>query len=452
MTARTTLTTRFALVTGLVAAIAVLVTGLVSWPLVADAARTQARETLAREADLVADVAARIDSGEATTGLARFRQVLAAQGVTVQVVRPRRPPQPPITAADVVVTSAGGSVSEVRDSSGGTVFVEGRQASATTSVFLVQDAGVARSQAGLALRRLVLALVVGLAVAVLVGWIAARRIGRPLRRAADAAGRMATGARDVTLEVEGPAEVATVSESLNRLSSALAASEGRQRDFLLSVSHELRTPLTGIRGYAEALADGVVEPEAAAATGAVLRTEAERLERLVTDLLDLARLGAADLRLTVVEVDLTGIVREAATVWSSRCDRVGVELRVELPVGPVVARTDPGRARQILDNLAENSLRVTPAGRPLVLAARAEPGGRAVLEVRDGGPGLSADDVEVAFEPGVLYERYREVRPAGTGVGLALVGRLAARLGGSASAGTAAEGGARFTVVLPGAP
>ncbi len=444
---RTSLATRFALVTAAVAALAVVVTALVSYPLVVGAAETQARENLARQAELVVDVVGRADPG-VVTGLARFRQLLAAQGITVQVVRQGRAPESPVTEADLAATSAGAPVSDVRGTRADRVLVEGRQVSSRASVFLVQDAGVAGSQAGLALRRLLLALLVGLLVAVLAGWLAARRITRPLRDAADAAERMTSGARDVSLVPEGPAEVASVAESLNRLNAALTTSEGRQREFLLAVSHELRTPLTGIMGYAEALADGVVEPHDIAATGATLRGEAQRLERLVADLLDLARLGAADLRLTPTDVDLTDLVAAAADVWSARCSREGVLFAVELHPAPLVVRTDALRVRQILDNLAENALRVTPSGRPLVIALRPESLG-AVLEVRDGGPGLTEDDLLVAFEPSVLHERYRGVRQVGTGVGLALVGRLAQRLGGRAQAGRAPEGGACFSVALP---
>jgi two-component system sensor histidine kinase BaeS len=141
-------------------------------------------------------------------------------------------------------------------------------------------------------------------------------------------------------------------------------------------------------------------------------------------------------------------VSDAGQVWGARCAREGVLFSAELPAAPVVVATDPLRVRQIVDNLAENALRVTPAGRPLVLAVRAEPDG-ATIEVRDGGPGLTADDVRVAFEAAALHERYRGVRQVGTGVGLALVGRLATRLGGRAFAGSAPEGGALLGVTLP---
>jgi len=175
------------------------------------------------------------------------------------------------------------------------------------------------------------------------------------------------------------------------------------------------------------------------------------LERLVTDLLDLSRLGASEVRIEQQLTELRGLVAGAAAVWRDRCAREDVQLTVELPPAEVVATTDAGRVRQILDNLAENALRVTPAGGLIVLAVRAVDGA-AEIEVRDSGPGLTPEDRAEAFEPGVLYERYRGVRPVSSGVGLALVGRLAQRLGGSAGVGTAAEGGAAFTVRLPLVP
>ena len=155
-----------------------------------------------------------------------------------------------------------------------------------------------------------------------------------------------------------------------RLSEALGASEQRQRDFLLSVSHELRTPLTAVRGYAEALADGVTEPDDVPAVGRTMLAESERLQRLVGDLLDLARLDAVDLRIDAVDVDLAALLDDAEPVWRSRCAESGQVLRVERPASKVAVRTDPARVRQVLDGLAENAVRVTPADAPVVLAVR----------------------------------------------------------------------------------
>jgi two-component system sensor histidine kinase BaeS len=179
--------------------------------------------------------------------------------------------------------------------------------------------------------------------------------------------------------------------------------------------------------------------------------EAARLDRLVSDLLALARLQAQDFPVEMVSVDLVTVVTEAATAWRPRCAEVGVELRTELAPHAVATYTDPGRLRQVLDGLVENALRLVPADAPIVLAVRAEPYS-AVAEVRDGGPGLTDQDLAVAFEQGALHERYRRVRQVGSGLGLALAHGLVNRLGGRIEAGHAREGGARFTVRLPPAP
>jgi two-component system OmpR family sensor kinase len=233
---------------------------------------------------------------------------------------------------------------------------------------------------------------------------------------------------------------------VNELADALARSEDRQRQFLLSVSHELRTPLTAVRGFAEALADEAVNGADVAPAGATIVREADRLERLVTDLMELARLESDDFTVDLTDVDLTALVTEAGQVWGLRGGDAGIELRVEAPGRPVPVRADPRRLRQVLDGLAENALRVAPPGSPLVLAVLDE----GALQVRDGGPGLSDADYAVLFERGVLHDRYRGRRPTGTGgIGLALVHGLVTRMGGTISADPAPEGGVAFTVTLP---
>jgi len=162
----------------------------------------------------------------------------------------------------------------------------------------------------------------------------------------------------------------------------------------------------------------------------------------------LARLVAAARPLDVVAVDVVDLVRSAGEAWAARCAPDGPLLRVQLPTQPIMVTTDPGRIRQVIDGLCENALRVVPAGRPLVLAAHAGPEA-AIIEVRDGGPGFTDDDLRVAFDRGALNRKYRGIRKVGSGLGLALAARLVSRLGGRISAGHAPEGGAMFTVELP---
>ncbi len=451
----TSLSRRLPLGMAAVAAIAVLIAALVAWPLLRAAADSAARQTLARTADLTAEIIDNSLSGvpggrPGRAANQRLAALLAPQEVSAYLVTTGAEVQTPLRAADVDVVTSGGEVSDRRWGLGGASYVEGRPLGSGIGVLLVQPAAVASNLSTPALTRLGIALMLGLGVAVAAGYWFAGRITRPLAAAADAANAMTSGHRDVRVDPEGPQEVADLGIALNRLAAALAASEGRQREFFLTVSHELRTPLTSVKGYAEALADGVIPPEEVAAVGSVVRSEADHLDRLVADLLDLARLGAADVAVQPADVDLAAIANDAAAVWGGRAARAGVRFVDETDGTPRRVHTDPVRVRQIIDNLMENALRLTDAGQPVAL--RIGPGPtpeQFLIEVRDGGPGLSEDDLAVAFEPGELYARYRGIRKVGSGVGLALVARMAQRLGGAAHAGAAPEGGAAFLVVLP---
>lgn len=428
---------RIAISTVLAALVGVVAAGLVALGLVRTAYDQQAQLVLHREAVLVAT------AEDARPGSAA-RKGLRALGVRVVRVRADRTGAGRLLLdpADVQSAASGSATSGRRTLRGIRYLVEVAPVGTDGGVVLLQPLRDARAVTTGVVRKLALALLIGLGAAVVIGIGLARRLSQPLVRAAGAARQLAMGDRSVRLVEDGPDEVAELSRSLNLLAQALSISEGREREFLLSVSHELRTPLTGIRGFAEALAEGVGDPREA---GRTIEAEAGRMQRLVSDLLDLARAGADDFWLDVSSVDLTALVADAEPVWRHRCAEVRVAFTAELPDVPVRVRTDAGRIRQVLDGLAENALRVTPEGRPIVFAVRA--GG--VLEVRDGGPGLAPEDLPVAFDRSVLYDRYRGVRQVGTGLGLALVGALVTRLGGQAEAGHAPEGGACFRVTLP---
>lgn len=455
MARRIGMTRQVATGTAIAAGVAVVASGVIALGLIRTAYDSQAHTVLRREAALVA---ASLDGGPGQNNRLADRPVvrmLRNSGVKVARVRPNGDVQGGVALdpRDIAAAGEGRALSGTRNINGRRHIVEVQPIDGGGGVVLLQESAAASAVTRTALRRFIVALLLGLLAAAAVGVLLARRLTQPLVRAAAGAHRLAAGDRTVRLEEEGPEEVAELAVSLNALAAALASSEGRQREFLLSISHELRTPLTAIGGFAEAIADGVTTGDDATAAGATIQAEAVRMQRLVSDLLDLARLGADDFRLELTPVDLTALLRDAAKVWSQRCDAVGVQHTAELPGVPVWVSSDPGRLRQVIDGLAENALRVTPSGRPIVFALRPDGTGRgAVIEVRDGGPGLLPEDLAVAFDRAVLYERYRGVRRVGTGLGLALVGGLVKRMGGYARAGHAPEGGALFAVTLPMLP
>jgi two-component system sensor histidine kinase BaeS len=439
----------------LATAIAVI-TALVAGGIAAIRIRQQNQRTASQTLSRLADAAkATADLGvNPQAGQTRARQLLRALDIafasidrTGAVSADNRFARDALTPTEISSVIAGGSISSQRTIDGQRVLVEARS-TRSGGLVLVQRRAAAVALGNAAIRGLLIALLIAVAIAIGLGLLVAWRLSRPLRRTADAAHALASGYRDVAVPPEGPAEVAEVADAVNTLAVNLAHSEARQRDFLMSVSHDLRTPLTAISGYAESLADGVIAPDQTARVGAILLNESQRLERLVADLLDLARLGAQDFRIDLARVDVAHIVQSAADVWVARCANEKVRFVVELEPWPLVAWTDPVRLRQAMDGLFDNALRVTPEDRPIVLAARREPSA-VVVEVRDGGPGLSDADLAVAFERSALYDRYRGARQVGTGLGLAIVHGLVTRIGGTVEAAHSPEGGARFTIRLP---
>jgi two-component system OmpR family sensor kinase len=292
---------------------------------------------------------------------------------------------------------------------------------------------------------------VGLAIAALVGallaaavaFLLARAVARPVTRVAEASRRLAEGESPDLLPVEGSTELRQLATAFNELSEELHRAQDAERSFLLTVSHELKTPLTAIRGHAEALADSVVSPERA---GEVIEREAHRLERLIRDLLDLARLRRRSFDVTLTATDLGEIAQEAVARHMPRAQDFGVSLvaRVEAPAGAVA---DAGRALQALSNLVENAIRCTPAGGTVEIVA--SPGRLAVV---DDGPGIEPEDLDRAFERFYLWERYGVDRPVGSGLGLAIVAELAAAMRGRVTVVSAPGHGSEFAIELDPAP
>ncbi len=293
-------------------------------------------------------------------------------------------------------------------------------------------------------RYLAALLIAGGAAALLAAAVAAllaRRLTLPLRRLSEAAGELAAGRRPEPVPPEKTEELDRLATSFNEMSEQLGLARDAERAILLSVSHDLRTPLTSIRGYAEGIEDGTVEPRQAAA---VVGREAERLERLVGDLLALARLRQGVMEVRSEPVDLAAVAREAEERLRPRAAEAGVSVRVEGSEAPATA--DHGRVLQVLTNLLDNAIRVSPRGGTVVL--RAAPG---QVEISDEGPGIPPDELPHAFERFRLRARAGRGSPDGAGLGLAIVRELSEAMGGSAKVENLPAQGARFTIRLPAA-
>jgi two-component system sensor histidine kinase BaeS len=315
----------------------------------------------------------------------------------------------------------GQPVQGTMDFGGDPYFFAARRVNPGTLILLRPQSTVGSFWSPYVLGLLVAAAAGGL-LAALAAFLLARRISGPVGRIATAARTLTGGTHPEPVPVEGAAEIATLAGAFNDLAAQLRRAQEAERNFLLSVSHELKTPLTAIRGYAEAVEDGAVDPREAAATVA---SEARRLERLVHDLLDLARMNRTDFNVRNTEIDLVEVAEDAVRRYEQQARSFGVELRA-IGDAPAPAVADADRVLQVLSNLVENALRLTPPGGEVRVVAEA-----GVLRVEDTGPGLAEADAQRAFERFYLHERYGLERRVGTGLGLAIVKELTLAMGGS---------------------
>jgi two-component system, OmpR family, sensor kinase len=290
------------------------------------------------------------------------------------------------------------------------------------------------------LEGLLVAALAGAALAALASFLLARAISRPVRRVAAAARSLAEERSPAPVPVEGVRELGQLAAAFNHMARQLAKARAAERQFLLSVSHELKTPLTAIRGYTEGLADGAFTVDEAAET---IGREAERLERLVHDLLDLARMNKSEFSVHAEPIDLGVAARETVRRYETQARSFDVTLEAVAPISaPAIG--DPDRTLQVVSNLVENALRLTPPGG--VVRVIAEPGS---IAVEDTGPGLHPDEVQRAFEHFFLYSRYGGERPVGTGLGLAIVKELVEGMQGSVEVESEPDRLTRFVVRLP---
>ena len=287
----------------------------------------------------------------------------------------------------------------------------------------------------------------GVAAVIALGMVQvlARGMTSPLRDMERAATQMAAGDIGARVEVTSSDEVGRLAQAFNRMAEELAEVDRQRRDLVANVSHELRTPISALRATLENLADGVVEPDPQMIN--TMLSQTERLQRLVTQLLDLSRLesGATPLHLLrFPAVELLEAVADESALHSPE-----VEFKVVVAPPDLAIDGDPERLHQVFANLVDNAARFTSPGGEVVLTARAGDH-EVVCEVLDDGPGIPPEDVERVFERFYRTDEARTTDEGGSGLGLAIAQWVVDLHGGRISAEARAPRGCRMVVRLPG--
>ena len=292
---------------------------------------------------------------------------------------------------------------------------------------------------------LLAAFIAAVAAAVIVALAVSTRIAGPVTRLAAAARRIAAGHYAERAPAGGEGEIADLAASFDAMAGSLEATELRRLRLVGDVAHELRTPLTTLDGYLEGLEDGVVGAEPG--TWSLLRRETARLTRLVDDLQDLWRAEARQLPLRTELVYVAAVVDDAVERARPMASARGIQIHVDVP-SSLVARADPDRVAQILDNYLSNALRYGPEGSQVVVNSAVTT--ELTVSVNDQGPGLTPEQQSQVFERFYRIDPSRSRALGGAGIGLAISRALALAMDGRAWATSAGPGrGSCFHLTLP---
>jgi len=291
------------------------------------------------------------------------------------------------------------------------------------------------------------------AVAVLVSLVAAvallRAMTRPIQAMTRAAESMAAGDYDQQVVVRGSSdEIGQLARSFNRMAYEVKHARELQRQFVANVSHDLRSPLTSVIGFSQALTEDEATTPWQRHTAAIINDEAQRMQRLTVDLLDLSRLEAGRLPLAMAPLDLRALLGDIAARYQALPAQRDIRVVVGLGDDALPARGDPDRLTQVFVNLLDNALKFADAGGEVRLRA-ARGRDSAVVEVYNTGAGIPSDDLPRVFDRFYRGDHSRAQRTGGSGIGLAIVRELVHAHGGAVAARSEQGRWAALTVRLP---
>jgi signal transduction histidine kinase len=269
---------------------------------------------------------------------------------------------------------------------------------------------------------------------------------------------IARGNYDQTLDIASSDEVGRLAASFNTMAREVKASRQAQRDFVANVSHELKTPLTSIQGFSQAILDGTADDELNRYRAAeIISSEANRMSRLVDELLDLARIESGQIEMIREPVDLARILGACVEKFALRAREGNVELKLDTSALPLISG-DKDRLAQVFTNLLDNALKHTPPdGRVTIKAQELKEKPRkrepitSMIEiaVTDTGPGIPPEDLEHIFERFYQVDKSRAGKNRGIGLGLTIAKQIVEAHGGKIRTESVIGLGTKFTVILP---
>jgi signal transduction histidine kinase len=287
------------------------------------------------------------------------------------------------------------------------------------------------------------------AIALLFTFFLSRRISAPIKALVLTARRLGQGDLSERVQLKDKGEMGELAQAFNFMASDLERAEKLQRNMVADVAHELRTPLSNIRGYLEAIRDGVIKPDAE--TIRSLDEEAALLSRLVDDLQELSLAEAGELKLNRQPEDIGEVINRAVAAIQVQAQGKGISVVADLPEGLPLCDIDLQRIGQVLRNLLENAIAHTGDGGRITVAAEKQENWVKV-SVTDTGEGIPAKDLPYIFERFYRVDKSRTRATGGSGLGLTIARRLVEAHGGKIEAQSEVGKGSHFTFTIPVSP
>jgi len=291
-----------------------------------------------------------------------------------------------------------------------------------------------------------LAAIGAIGVALVMGALLARTFARPLRALTSAARKMADGELEQEVKVFSKDEIGQLTQAFNSMSHAVSHANQLRRQMTADIAHDLRTPLTVIAGYIESIQEGVLEPTPERLE--VIRSEIERLQRMVEDLRTLSRADAGELALVRQPIAPRALLERIASVYRHAAEQQEIALNIDAAEGLPEIPVDEARMVQVLGNLVNNALRYTPAGGTITLGAAQVENGVALC-VQDTGQGIPPEDLPHIFERFYRADKSRAESDGASGLGLAIARAIVAAHGGELHAESAPGQGTKMSIHFP---
>lgn len=323
-----------------------------------------------------------------------------------------------------------------------------RDGRVTGAVFATASLAALNSYRVEILRMFLWAAIAAFAIAFFAAWGFSFRMVQPLRKMAAAARSFGEGDFSVRVDESSQDEIGELAMAFNAMATSLADSECANRSFIANVSHELKTPMTTISGFIDGILDGTIPPDQEKKYLRIVSSETKRLSRLVRTMLDLSRIDNGELHLRMRRFDLTNTMLNALLSFEQRIEEKNLQILGLENAESLYVDGDPDMIHQVLYNLIENAVKFTPDGGYIALKMEKQPG-KTYMAIRNSGPGIAPDEVEMVFDRFYKTDRSRNKDKTGMGLGLYIVRTIIRQHGGEITASSIPGDYTEFSFFLP---